>query len=426
MRNLDNKVVIVGGQRTPFTKSFGKYSQVSNQRLLTSTLNALVHKYDLVGKKVGDVALGSLIKSPSDWNLARESVLGSRLDSTTQAYDLQRACGTSLEAVNQIALKIAAGQIENGIAGGSDTNSDLPIMFSKKFSHKLLALRNARTVWQKVFRLFRFSATDFKPQIPGVVEPRTGMSMGEHTELMVKNWKISREEQDNLAYLSHKNASEAYKNGFYEDLIFEFNGLTKDTITRDNTSLEKLARLQPAFDKSESGSLTAGNSTPLTDGAAAILLASEKFAQVQGWPVLAYLTDVASAAVNYVEGEDLLIAPTVAVADMLKRNFLTLQDFDFYEIHEAFSGQVLSTLKAWEDEAYCKNRLGWNKPLGSIDRSKLNVKGGSVALGHPFAATGARIMAQAAKILHELKGKRALVSVCTAGGMGVVAIIERH
>lgn len=425
MRNMQNRVAIIGGRRTPFTKSFGQYTGISNQELLIAVLNALADDYQLAGKTVGDVALGAVMKSASDWNLAREAVLGSRLHPTQQAYDVQRACGTSLETVNQIALKIAAGQIDSGIAGGSDTNSDLPIQFPRSFSHKLLALRQARTVWDRLRALLKFSPADLKPVIPAVVEPRTGLSMGDHTELMVKNWNISRSEQDELALASHHNAAQAYADGFFDDLVIEFQGLKQDTITRADTSLEKLAALRPAFDKSGSGSLTAGNSTPLTDGAAALLLAREAHAREQEWPIMGYLQDVATAAVDYVAGEDLLIAPTIAVTDLLRRNKLQLQDFDVYEIHEAFAGQVLSTLRAWEDAEYCRKRLGWDRPLGSIDRNKVNVKGGSVALGHPFGATGARILAQAAKVLQEKDGQRALVSVCTAGGMGVAAIVER-
>lgn len=425
MRNIRKKVAIVGGQRTPFTKSFGHYSRISNQELLIAVLNALAEKFDLTGRVVDDVALGAIIKSAADWNLARESVLGSVLHPTTPAYDVQRACGTSLETVNQIALKIMSGQIQFGIAGGSDTNSDLPIMLRQALAWKLVDLRQARSLGQKIQALFKISPKDLKPVFPALAEPRTSLSMGDHTELMVKNWGISRIEQDELAFASHQKATRAYAAGFYDDLVISFNGLQRDAITREDTSMEKLGQLKPAFDQSGSGSLTAGNSTPLTDGAATVLLASEEYALQQGWPILAYLQDVAVAAVDFIAGEDLLIAPAKAVADMLKRNELQLQDFDFYEIHEAFAGQVLSTLKAWESETYSRDRLGWDRALGSIDRSKLNVKGGSLALGHPFAATGARIVAQTAKILQENDGGRALISICTAGGMGVTAIVER-
>lgn len=419
------KVAIIGGVRTPFVKSFTHYRRITNQDLLTATLRGLVEKYHLQGKALGDVGLGALITHASDWNLAREAVLGSGLHPTTPAYNVQRACGTSLETSLQIALKIAAGQIESGIAGGSDTNSDVPVTFRREFGWKLTELRDQPTLFSKLKQATQFSPKDLAPQILGVREPRTGLSMGEHCELMVKEWKISRQEQDELAYLSHKHAAEAYEQGFYNDLVIEFNGQKKDSIVRKDTSREKLAKLKPAFDRSEKGTLTAGNSTPLTDGAAATLLTSEEYAKANGLEIAAYFVDAQVSAVDFVGGEGLLMAPTVAVAELLKRNNLKLQDFDFYEIHEAFSGQVLCTLKAWESDEYCKKRLGLSSALGSIDRNKLNVKGGSVALGHPFAATGARIVSGLSKMLKEKGEGRGLISVCTAGGMGVAAIIER-
>jgi len=419
------KVVIVGGQRIPFTKSFGKYTGISNKQMLTAVLDAIASKFSLDGKTVGDVALGALLNHTKDWNLSREAVLDSTLNSLTPGYNVQRACGTSLDTVNQIVLKISAGQMESGIAGGSDTNSDLPVTFSKRFSDKLLQLKKAKSFGGKLRGFFRFSPSDLKPRIPGVIEPKTGLSMGQHTELTVKRWQISREAQDELAFASHKNAARAYSEGFYDDLITPFMNLNQDSTVRADTSMKKLSKLKPAFDQSGTGSLTAGNSSPLTDGAAAILLASEEYADKMKWQKLANLMDVQVAAIDHVEGDDLLLAPTKAVADLLKRNNIELQDFDFYEIHEAFAGQVLATLKAWEDEAYCRNILGWEKTVGSLDRTKLNVKGSSLALGHPFAATGARIVAQAAKMLNEAGKGRALVSICTAGGMGVAAIIGK-
>ncbi|MEM7550175.1 MAG: acetyl-CoA C-acetyltransferase [Bacteroidota bacterium] len=425
MNNLNRKVAIIGGQRIPFTKSFSQYMRISPQDLLIPVINAVAKKYGLEGKILGDVSLGATIKSPGDWNLAREAVLGSSLDPNTPAFGVQRACGTSLDTTNLIGMKIATGQIDIGIAGGCDTNSDLPIMVSQKLSWKLLDLNKAKTFGQRLKAISKFGPGDIKLVFPAVVEPRTKLSMGEHTELMVKNWSVSREEQDQLAYESHFKAVKAQEDGFYDDLITAFQGLSKDTIVRPGTTLEKLSTLKPAFDRSDKGTLTAGNSTVFTDGASAVLLASEDYANDNNLPIQAYLKDVQVAAVDYVKGEDLLIAPATAVANMLKKNGLTLQDFDFYEIHEAFAGQVLSTLKAWEDHEYCRTKLNWDEPLGSIDRQKLNVKGGSVAIGHPFAATGARIVAQAAKILNEAgTGKRALISVCTAGGMGVTAILE--
>ncbi|MGE0632149.1 MAG: acetyl-CoA C-acetyltransferase [Pseudobdellovibrionaceae bacterium] len=418
-------VAIVGGIRTPFVKSFSQYSRVSNQELMTTSLKQLVQKYNLRGQILGEVALGAVMKNASDFNLSRESLLDSGLDPHTPGYDLTRACGTSLEAAAQIALKISAGQIESGIAGGTDTNSDIQGVFSKKFSHLMLDLNKAKSVGQKLQILLKISPTDFAPQFPTVAEPRTGKSMGQHCELMVQEWQISQREQDELALVSHKNAAKAYEDGFYKDLVFEFKGLQKDPLVRGDTSIEKLSKLKPAFDFSGKGTLTAGNSTPLTDGSSAVLLTSEEYAQRKNLPILAYFIDAQSAAVDFVGGEGLLMAPTIAVSEMLKRNGITLQDFDFYEIHEAFAGQALCTLKAWESANYCKEKLGRSQAMGSIDRSKLNIKGGSVALGHPFAATGTRILASLAKMINDRGSGRGLISVCTAGGMGVAAIIEK-
>ncbi|MCW3467311.1 acetyl-CoA C-acetyltransferase [Chitinophaga nivalis] len=418
------KVAIIGGQRIPFVKSFTHYNRISNQEMLTACLQALTERYQLAGKRVGDVALGALLNRSTEWNFARECVLGTNLDPHTPAYNVQRACGTSLDTTIQLSLRIAAGQIDTGIAGGSDTNSDLPLLLSQQLSWKLTALRAAKSFGERLKILASIRLKELAPVYPAVVEPRTGLSMGQHTERMVKEWGIHREEQDALAWQSHLNATKAWDTGFYDDLVFPYKGVTKDTIVRSDTSAEKLAKLKPAFDFSGQGTLTAGNSTIYTDGAAAMLLASEEYAQQQKWPVMAHFVDAESAAVDYVHGEGLLMAPTYAVARLLKRQHLRLQDFDIYEIHEAFCGQVLCTLKAWEDPVYCK-KLGYDAPLGSIDRSKLNTRGGSVAIGHPFCATGARIVAQTAKLLQERGSGRALISICTAGGMGVVAILQR-
>ncbi|RAJ87967.1 acetyl-CoA C-acetyltransferase [Chitinophaga dinghuensis] len=418
------KVAIIGSRRVPFVKSFTHYLRTSNQDMLTACLQEIVTQYGLSGERLGDVALGAIMNRSTDWNFARECVLGSGLDPHTPAYNVVRACSTSLDAAVQLGLRIRAGQIEVGIAGGSDTNSDLPILFSKQFSWKMVALRGARSLGERLKILASFRIRDLSPLYPGIVEPRTGLSMGQHTELMVKEWGITREAQDELAYHSHMNAEKAYQAGFFKDLVFPFKGVVKDAIIRPDTTPDKLAKLKPAFDLTGKGSLTAGNSTLYSDGAAAVLLATESYAQSRNWPILAYLEDAESAAVDYVHGEGLLMAPTYAVARLLKRNNLSLQDFDLYEIHEAFCGQVLCTLKAWEDPAYCK-KLGYDAPLGSIDRTKLNIRGGSVAIGHPFGATGARILGQTAKMLQERGGGRALISICTAGGMGLVAIVQR-
>lgn len=424
--SFDKKVAILGGSRIPFVKSQTNYLGKSNQDLLTTVVADIVQKKNLKGKLLGDLIAGVVMNHPFDWNLSREVVLGTELAPETPGLNIQRACGTGLEAANLVALKIAAGQIQSGIAGGSDTNSDIPLVGQRKLTHFLIRLQNAKAIPEKLsVILLHFKLNLLKPQLPVVREPRTGLSMGEHCELMVKEWKVTRQEQDLIAFHSHQNAAKAYDEGFFDDLICEVDSLKRDTITRKDTTLEKLAKLKPAFDRSEKGTLTAGNSTPLTDGASAVLLASPEWAKENNHEILAYFADCEVAAVDFVHGAGLLMAPTIAVANLLKRNKLTLQDFDYYEIHEAFAGQVACTLKAWESTEYCQKVLGLEKSLGSIDLTKMNVKGGSLALGHPFAATGGRLVASAAKILKQKGSGRILISVCTAGGMGVAAIIEK-
>lgn len=418
-------VAIVGGTRTPFTRSFSYYAKTSNIELMSATLKELVAKFNLKGVQLGDVALGAVMKNAEDWNMGREAVLQSGLHPHTPGYDVQRACGTGLETAAQIALKIASCQIESGIAGGTDTNSDIAGVLTHEFSWLMMDIQKAKSLVDKVKILTNLKPQYLKPIFPAVIEPQTKLSMGQHAELMVKEWKISRADQDQFAMESHHKAALAYEKNFFQDLMFEYKGLRKDTILRADTSLEKLARLKPAFDFSSTGSLTAGNSTALTDGASAVLLASEDFADAHKLPILAYFIDAQYSAVDFVKGEGLLLAPTFAVAELLKRNHLTLQDFDFYEIHEAFAGQVLCTLKAFESEDYCKKKLNLDKALGKIDRAKLNVNGSSLALGHPFAATGGRILATIAKLLEQKGSGRGLISICTAGGMGVAAIVER-
>lgn len=425
MRETMKKVAIIDGSRTPFVKSMTHFQGASNQDLLSTAIDDLVSKTRLEGKTLGDVILGTVMNHPFDWNLSREVVLGSKLSAETPGLNIQRACGTGLEAANLIALKIASGQIEAGIAGGSDTNSDIPLIGQRKLTHWLIKLQNAKTIGEKLKIISSFNPKLLRPQLPAVKEPRTGLSMGEHSELMVKDWKISREEQDQIAFESHQKAAIAYDEGFHDDLVVPFKKISKDILVRKDTTIEKLSKLKPAFDKSISGTLTAGNSTPLTDGASVVLLSSEDWAQQNELEVLAYFKDSEVAAIDFIHGGGLLMAPTLAVSRLLQRNNLTLQDFDFYEIHEAFAGQVLCTLKAWDDPEYCKNVLGRDKAMGSIDRAKMNVKGGSLALGHPFAATGGRIVASAAKMLKQKGSGRVLISICTAGGMGIAAIIER-
>lgn len=424
--NQPRRVAIIGGNRIPFARSNGPYATASNQELLTAALEGLIERFNLHGLRIGEVAAGAVLKHSRDFNLTRECVLGSRLSPQTPAYDIQQACGTGLEAALLVANKIALGQIECGIAGGVDTTSDAPIGVNEDLRQILLQVNRSKTPADKMKALLRLRPHNLKPELPRNGEPRTGLSMGEHCELMAQTWQIPREAQDQLALESHQKMAAAFDEGWHDDLLTSYGGLNRDNNLRINANMEKLASLEPAYERSAKGTLTAGNSTPLTDGASLVLLASEEWARERGLPVLAYLRDGESAAVDFVDGaEGLLMAPVYAVPRLLARNGLTLQDFDYYEIHEAFAAQVLCTLKAWEDAEYCKTRLGLDAPLGSIDRSKLNVKGSSLAAGHPFAATGGRIVANLAKLLSVAGQGRGLISICAAGGQGVTAIIER-
>jgi acetyl-CoA C-acetyltransferase len=421
--NTVRRVAIIGGVRIPFARSLGAYADASNQDMLGATLKGLVDRYQLKGECLGDVGGGAVLKHSQDYSLTRESVLDSGLAPETPAFDLTRACGTSLETAILIGLKIAAGQIDSGIACGVDTASDVPIVYPKSYRQLLMRSARGRSLGERVSPWLQVRPRHFKPQLPAVSEPRTGLSMGESCESMAKTWQIPREEQDRLALESHRKAAAAYDEGFYNDLVMEYRGLKTDNNIRRDTTLEKLAKLKPSF--AADGTLTAGNSTPMTDGASAVLLANEAWAKARGLPVQAYLTYGKAAAVDFVKQEGLLMAPAYAVPRMLADAGLKLQDFDLYEIHEAFEAQVLCTLKAWESPQFCRDRLGMSEPLGAIDRGKLNLKGGSVAMGHPFAATGARILATLAKQLAQRGGGRGLISICTAGGMGVTAIVER-
>lgn len=421
------KVAIVGGSRIPFVRSNTDYSHASNMDMLTAALQGLVQRFDLDGERLGEVVAGAVMKHSRDFNLAREATLDSGLSLQTPAYDIQQACGTGLEAAILVANKIALGQINSGIAGGTDTASDAPIALNEKYRHMILSLNRAKTLGQRLKLFASIRPSFMMPLLPANAEPRTGLSMGQHCELMVKQWGISREDQDQLTFNSHQNLIAAYDRGFFADLVRPFCGVERDGIMR-NTPLEKLAALKPAYDR-ENGTLTAANSTTLTDGAAAVLLASEDWAKERNLPIQAYLTHSEVAAVDFYsqgeKSEGLLMAPAYAVPRLLARAGLMLQDFDFYEIHEAFAAQALCTMKAWEDPDFCKNKLGLDNPLGSIDRTKLNVNGSSVATGHPFAATGPRIIATLAKLLEQKGSGRGLISICAAGGQGVTAIIER-
>ena len=424
------RVAIIGGNRIPFARSNTAYASASNQDMLTFTLQGLIDRFNLHGERLGEVAAGAVIKHSRDFNLTRESVLSTTLAKETPAYDVQQACGTGLEAAILVANKIALGQIEVGIAGGVDTTSDAPIGVNERMRKILLEANRGKTAGQRVGALTKLRpGMFFKPLLPRNVEPRTGLSMGEHCELMAKRWGIAREAQDELAYESHRKLADAYTRGFLNDLMTPYKGLARDNNLRADLTLEKLAGLKPVFDR-DAGTLSAGNSTPLTDGAAAVLLASEAWAEAHGLPVLAYLSGSETAAVDFFDKkEGLLMAPAYAVPRMLARAGLSLQDFDLYEIHEAFAAQVLCTLTAWQDDEYCRTQLGLSGTLGAIDRAKLNVNGSSLATGHPFAATGGRIVAGLAKMLAQLDKPagtaRGLISICAAGGQGVVAILER-
>lgn len=424
---VDNvrKVAIIGGNRIPFARSNTAYSHASNQDMLTAALNGLVARYNLGGELMGEVVGGAVMKHSRDFNLVRESVLSTQLQPETPCYDIQQACGTGLEATILVANKIALGQIDCGIACGVDTTSDAPIGVSEGLRKILLDLNRAKTTQDRLKLISKIRPKHLMPLIPANAEPRTGLAMGDHCQITAKEWNIPRDEQDQLAFNSHRSMAKAYDEGFFEDMITPFMGLERDNNMRGDTTLEKLASLKPCFDR-QNGTMTAANSTPLTDGASSVLLASEEWAKERGLPVLAYITYCETAAVDFVgKKEGLLIAPAYAVPRMLDRAGIALQDFDFYEIHEAFAAQVLYTLKAWEDEKFCQERLGRDGVLGSIDRSKLNIKGSSLAAGHPFAATGGRIVHTLAKLLNEKGSGRGLISICAAGGQGVTAILEK-
>ena len=420
------RVAIVGSARIPFARAYTGYAEQGNLAMLGAAIRGLVDKYNLAGEVVGEVAAGAVLAHSRDFNLAREASLDAGLSPRTPGTNVQIACGTSLQAALLLGAKIATGEIDSAIAAGSDTVSDSPIVFGSKFQHRLVAMNRAKSAGDKLKAIKGFSFGELAPVAPSTQEPRTGLSMGEHCELMAQQWGIERREQDELALRSHRNAARAYDEGFHDDLVVPFAGVVKDNNVRADTTLEKMAGMQPAFDrKSGRGTLTAANSTPLTDGAAAVLLASEDWARARGLPVLAYLTLGQVAANDFAHGDGLLMAPTIAVSEMLRRSNLGFADIDLFEIHEAFAAQVLATLKAWRDPDYNRAVLGRETPLGEIDPALINVKGSSLAYGHPFAATGARILGMTAKLLHEQDKQRALLSVCTAGGMGVAALVER-
>lgn len=417
-------VAILGGVRTPFCRSNTAYQDATNLEMMTTTLQGLTKKFELGNTHIDEVIGGAVVTHAKDWNLAREAVVGSKLARSTPGVTMMQACSTSLQALLGSAAKISIGQIESAIGTGSDSVSDAPIVFKRKFAQRLVKLQKAKGIKEKLGVFKGFGLSELTPMPPSVNEPRTSLSMGQHCELMAQYWKIPREQQDELAFNSHTNAAKAYSEGFHDDLLIPFAGVFRDNNMRQDIEISKIASLRTVFEKSNRGTLTAANSTPLTDGASAVLISSEDWAKEKGLTPQAYLVDAETSAIDFVSGDGLLMAPTLAVANLLKRQNMTLQDFDYYEIHEAFAAQVLATLKAWESEDYCRDKLGLDGALGSIDKSKLNIKGSSIAYGHPFAATGGRIVALLAKLLSEKPGQKGLISICTAGGMGVAAILK--
>lgn len=420
------RAAIVGGVRIPFCRAYTGYRNESNLSMLSAAFAGLANKYALAGEAVDEVIAGAVLNHSRDFNLAREAALNAGLAPATPGTTVQIACGTSLQAALMVADKIATGAIECGIAGGTDTVSNSPIVFGDKFARRLVALNRTKSPGQRV-RAFRgFSFGELAPLAPSTTEPRTGLSMGEHCELMARQWEISREAQDEFAFRSHSKAVAAYEAGFHDDLVVPHAGIVTDNNVRFDADLKKMASLKPAFDRrSGLGTLTAANSTPLTDGAASVLLASEEWARARGLPILGYLVAGSVAANDFAHGDGLLMAPTIAVSNLLRRFGLSFADFDIFEFHEAFAAQVLCTLKAFTDRKYCRRVLGRSRALGKLDPEKTNLVGSSVAYGHPFAATGARILAVTAKLLATGNRSRALISICTAGGMGVAALVER-
>ncbi len=344
-----------------------------------------------------------MLKHSRDFNLTRECVLGSQLAPETPAYDVQQACGTGLEATILVANKIALGQIDSAIAGGVDTTSDAPLALNEDLRQVLLEVNRAKSNAARLKALAKLRPQQIVPEIPRNAEPRTGLSMGEHAAITAREWGIGREEQDELAVASHHHLAAAYDSGFIDDLVMPYLGLERDQNLRPDSSVEKLAKLKPVFGGPRRDDDRRQLDPAVSDGASAVLLASDEWAEAHGLAVLAYLVDAQTAAVDYVhKREGLLMAPAYAVPKLLERNGLTLQDFDYYEIHEAFASQVLCTLEAWEDAVFCKRAA---RPRHSrsvaIDRAKLNVNGGSLGAGHPFGATGGRIVADLAKLLAE-------------------------
>lgn len=425
MSDQMRRIAVIGGSRIPFCRSNTVYSEKTNLDLLSAALQGLLDRFDLHGVKFDELTAGAVTTHSRDWNMAREALQSTTMSPLTPGTTMQQACVTSLQGALNIGAKIAAGQIECGIASGTDTTSDFPVTFGKKFAGRMARANRARSFKQRLKAFKGFSPSELMPVVPANGEPRTGLSMGQHCDRMAREWKVSRADQDQLALESHLNAAQAWDEGFFDDIVIPWSGVSRDNNIRADSTIEKLSSLRTVFSTGGEATMTAANSTPLTDGAAAVLLASEEWAAKRGLPVQAYLTFGRGAAVDYVNDEGLLMAPAIAVAEMLQAAGLTLQDFDFYEIHEAFAAQVLCTLAAWESEEYCRDRLGLDAPLGSIDREKMNVKGGSIAIGHPFAATGARIIGNLGQILENAGGGRGLISVCAAGGMGVAAIMER-
>lgn len=421
------RVAIVAGLRTPFARQSTEFSQVPAIDLGKMVVSEMLARTDIDAKLIEQVVFGQVVQMPEAPNIAREIVLGTGMHVHTDAYSVTRACATSFQAAVNVAESIMAGTIDVGIAGGADSSSVLPIGVSKKMAANLLALSKTKTMAQKLSILKRFSLQDLMPVPPAVAEYSTGLSMGQTAEQMAKSHGISRAEQDALAHRSHSLASEAWKEGkIAGEVMTAFPApyqkwLAEDNNIRHDSTLESYAKLRPAFDR-QYGSVTAANSTPLTDGAAAVMLMREGKAKELGLEILGYIRSYAFSAIG-VE-QDMLMGPSYATPIALERAGITLNDLTLIDMHEAFAAQALSNVKMFASDRFAQEKLGRSKAIGEIDMDKFNVLGGSLAYGHPFAATGARMMTQTLRELKRRGGGLALNTACAAGGLGAAMILE--
>ncbi|MDC0709434.1 acetyl-CoA C-acyltransferase FadI [Stigmatella sp. ncwal1] len=427
-RNGHPRVAIVRGLRTPFVKAGSVFSGLTALDLGKAVVQELVQRADIDPNEINQVVFGQVIPTLTAPSIAREVVIAAGLPRKIEAFTVARACATSIQSMTTAANAIAVGEAEVIIAGGTESMSDAPIFTSRPLAHALVASSKAKSLPEKLKPFQKLHGKDLLPVPPAIAEYSTGMTMGESAEKMAKENGISREEQDRIAYASHQNAARAWQEGRFDSEVMHVvippryeDVAAKDNIVRGDTSLEALGQLKPVFDR-KYGSITAGNASPLTDGAAALLLMSEEKARALGYEPIGYLRSHAYAATD--PGDQLLQGPAYAVPVALKRAGMTLADIDLVEMHEAFAAQVASNIQALASPAFAK-KAGWSGPVGEVDRERVNVNGGSIALGHPFGATGARIVTQA---LHELKRRNkntVLCTVCAAGGLGAAVILER-